>query len=54
MNSSNYSLKFPRSSREVYGYWATFNDPNKLDRIVLIACAIGAAFVVGMMIGGAV
>lgn len=50
--NSNYSLKFPRTSREVYGAWATFHDPNRMDRIVFIVCAIGAAFVVGMMVGG--
>ena len=50
--NSNYSLRFPRSSKEVYGYWATFNKPNRMDRIVFIVCAICASFVTGMIIGG--
>ena len=50
--NSNYSLKFPRSSKEVYGAWATFNDPNRMDRIVFIVCAVLCAFVIGLMIGG--
>lgn len=52
MNNSNYSLRFSRSAREAYGHDVQFHDANKLDRCVFTAALIGAAFVIGMMIGG--
>ncbi len=52
--NSNYTLRFPRTSREVYGQWASFHDANKWDRRVFICAVIGAAFIIGMMIGGLV
>lgn len=52
--NSNYTLRFPRTSREVYGHEVSFHDADRRDRMVFIACAIGAAFVIGMMIGGLV
>ncbi len=52
MNNSNFSLRFSRSAREAYGHDVSFHDHSKMDRIVFIACAIGAAFVIGLMVGG--
>lgn len=49
---SNYTLRFPRSSREAYGHNVQFHDANKWDRRVFTAALIGSAFVVGLMIGG--
>jgi hypothetical protein len=54
MNNSNFSLRFSRSAREAYGHNIQFVDGNRKDKIVGIVCAILAAFVVGMMIGGVV
>jgi len=48
--NSNWSLRFPRTSREVYGHWIGFNTRNP-DRMVFIACAILAAFLAGFLIG---
>jgi hypothetical protein len=48
--NSNWSLRFPRTSREAYGYCVSFNTHNK-DRMVFIACAILAAFMAGFMLG---
>lgn len=50
--NSNFTLKFPRTSREVYGQWASFNDADKWDRRVFTAALIGSAFLIGMFIGG--
>jgi hypothetical protein len=52
--NSNFTLRFPRTSKEVYGDWARFNDPEAWDRRIFIVALIGAAFVIGMMIGGLV
>lgn len=52
MNNSNYTLRFPRTSREAYGHDVQFVDGNRKDKIVGIVCSILGAFVVGMMIGG--
>lgn len=52
--NSNFTLKFPRTSREVYGQWARFNDPEDMDRRILIGAVICIAFVIGLMIGGMV
>lgn len=47
---SRYTLRFPRTYREATGMDCNFNrDP---DRIVGFVCAVCAAFIVGMMIGG--
>lgn len=54
MNNSNFSLRFSRSAREAYGHDVRFSDGAKMDRMVGIVCAICAAFVLGMMIGGIV
>jgi hypothetical protein len=54
MNNSNYSLRFSRSAREAYGHEVSFHDHSKMDRIVSIVCAVCAAFLIGMMIGGLV
>lgn len=50
--NSNYNLRFPRSSREVYGHWASFQTQSH-DRMVFIACAILAAFLAGFLLGSA-
>ena len=52
MNSnSNYTLRFPRSSREAYGAQANFkSDP---DRLVGIVGLVALAFVIGFLVGGA-
>ena len=50
--NSNFTLKFPRTSREVYGQWAKFNDPEAMDRRIFIGAVICIAFVIGMMVGG--
>ena len=49
--NSNWTLRFPRTSREAFGHQAQFGrrDP---DRMVGIAVAVLCAFVVGMMVGG--
>ena len=52
--NSNFTLKFPRTSREVYGQWARFNDPEDMDRRILIGAVICIAFVIGLMIWGMV
>ncbi len=48
---SNYSLRFPRTYREATGQDAHFERRNP-DKIVFAVCAVLAAFLVGMMIGG--
>lgn len=50
--NSNQTLRFPRTSREAFGHWASFSDRNKMDRIVFIVCVFCAGFVFGMMVGG--
>jgi hypothetical protein len=50
--NSNFTLRFPRTSREAYGYQINFHKADP-DRYVFIACLIGAAFLIGMMVGGA-
>lgn len=42
----------PRTLREAYGYNAAIGDPDKWDRRIFIGCAIGAAFLIGLMLGG--
>jgi hypothetical protein len=54
MNNSNYSLRFSRTAREAYGHEISFHDQSKMDRAVLIVCAVLGAFVVGMMVGGVI
>jgi hypothetical protein len=51
--NSNWTLRFPRTSREAYGYEVRFEKRNP-DRIVVIACAILAAFLTGLIVGGVV
>lgn len=48
---SNYSLRFPRTYREATGQDAHFERLNPY-KIVFAVCAVLAAFLVGMMIGG--
>lgn len=50
---SRYTLRFPRTYREATGMDAHFKkrDP---DRMVFIVCALCAAFVLGMMVGGVI
>lgn len=50
--NSNQTLRFQRTSREAFGHWASFSNRNKMDKMVFVACAIGAAFVIGMIVGG--
>lgn len=52
MNDSNQTLRFSRTSREAFGHWVSFSDRNKMDKFVFVACAICAAFVIGMFVGG--
>lgn len=49
---SNYSLRFHRTSREAFGHDAKFHDADRSDRIVFFVCALCAAFLVGMIVGG--
>ena len=52
MNHPNYTLKFPRTSREVYGAPATFKrNPDHIVGLVGIAALI---FVAGILVGGAI
>jgi hypothetical protein len=51
MNNSNWSLRFPRSSREAFGHQAQFQERDP-DRIVGWAAALMAAFVFGLILGG--
>ena len=53
MTNSNFTLRFPRTYREATGQDANFEkrDP---DKIVFAVCAILAAFVTGMIVGGVV
>lgn len=46
---SNYTLRFPRTSREAYGHDAKFrrHDP---DKYVFVAVLIALAFVAGMVV----
>lgn len=48
---SNWSLRFPRSSREAFGYQINFRaDP---DRAVGYVVGVLCVFVLGMLVGGA-
>jgi len=50
--NSNWTLRFPRTSREAFGYTLEFRrDP---DRIVFFVVMVCAAFVAGLLLGGAV
>lgn len=49
--NSNWSLKFPRTYREATGMDCNFQQRDP-DRIVGFVCAVCAAFIVGLMIGG--
>ena len=51
--NSNYTLKFPRSYREATGSDCQFEHKNP-DRMVFMACLVCAAFLLGLMIGGAI
>jgi hypothetical protein len=47
---SNWSLRFPRTSREAFGHQIEFReDPDKLVGHVVAACVI---FVLGLIVGG--
>lgn len=49
--SSNWTGRFPRTSRDAFGYQVKFRtDPDRLVGHVLAALAI---FVAGLMLGGA-
>mgnify|MGYP001367787188 CR=1 FL=1 len=54
MNNSNYSLRFSRSAREAYGHDVQFHDASNWDRRIFAAAVVGAAFVIGLMIGGVI
>ena len=49
---SNWSLRFPRTSREAFGYQVDFHrhDP---DRLVGVVVGVLCVFVLGMLVGGA-
>jgi hypothetical protein len=49
--SSNWTLRFPRTSREAYGHFVSFEARNP-DRIVGYVMALAMAFVAGLMVGG--
>jgi hypothetical protein len=51
--NSNYTLRFPRTSREAFGYSVKRSEfeGDRGDRFVAIVCAIGIAFVLGMAVG---
>jgi hypothetical protein len=49
--NSNYTLKFPRTSREAFGHNAQFHDSESWGRRIFIAALIGVAFVIGLMFG---
>lgn len=53
--NSNYTLRFPRTSREAFGHESTRAcfEGDKGDRLVSWICAIGVAFVIGLAMGGA-
>ena len=50
--NSNWTLRFPRTSREAFGHQVEFRHRNP-DRIVGYVVALSVAFVIGMMVGGA-
>ena len=52
MLDSNWTLRFPRSSREAYGHEIYFErkDP---DRLVWVICVVLGAFLLGMFVGQA-
>lgn len=50
--NSNWTLRFPRTGREAFGHECRFDD--NPDRAVGIVCAIIAAFVLGMLVGGGI
>lgn len=48
MNRSNYTLRFPRTSREAYGYWIRLEpDHHWAEPYILV----GSVFVFGMLFG---
>ena len=51
MTNSNQTLRFPRTSKDVYGYQAEFEkrDP---DRIVGLIGLVALGFVFGFIVGG--
>lgn len=51
MSDSNYTLRWNRSAREAYGHDIEF-DRTDPDRIVGWAFALGAAFLLGVILGG--
>lgn len=50
--NSNYSLRFPRTGREAFGHECHFQQRHDPDRMVGWACALMAAFVAGLLVGG--
>lgn len=51
MSNSNYTLRFPRTSREAFGSPAVFDSYDSADRWVFIFAVIAAVFVIGLLIG---
>lgn len=51
--NSNWTVRFPRTYREATGMDCHFERHNP-DRLVGIVCALLAAFVAGLMVGGVV
>lgn len=49
--NSNWTLRFPRTSREAFGHEIKFADDP--DRLVGHVCIVLASFMLGMMVGGA-
>lgn len=49
--NSNWTLRFPRTGREAFGHECHFESRDP-DRIVGIVCALAAAFIAGLLVGG--
>lgn len=50
--NSNWTLRFPRSSREAYGHQIGFDDGHKRsDLIVLLLMVFALGFIVGLTVG---
>lgn len=55
MNSlpSNWTGRFPRTSREAFGHQVEFHRDHDPDKLVGYVVAICIVFVLGMLVGGA-
>lgn len=52
MGNSNWTGKFPRTSREAFGYTVYIEEQHMGDRLVGLVAAFAAGFILAMLVFG--